>query len=252
MFIVWLYVPLKAFFNTWVCLCFFFFCVFIFYCTLLSTEMFGGLLSPMSFCLAALLWTCTAQKMLSNRAAGTAQTRLKTGQASRNNHRPWSAPRCLDTHTHTHTRYMQSLSLCLLMAADQQQNPGGSQTWTFMGTLHVHNAYGRPHGIPFSSHQHRADQPHPSMGRPQHVYLSRVNGSALSLILPLSAPTDPLLFYSVLMSFCLILLSFLIYPPSRTKCVTPADTNLDSLWPSCRHGDICRHLRWIYNKKKNM
>lgn len=60
----------------------------IFCCTLLSTEMFGGLLRPMSFCLAALLWTCTAQKMLSNRAAGAAQTQLKTGQASRNSRRP--------------------------------------------------------------------------------------------------------------------------------------------------------------------
>lgn len=119
----------------------------IFFCTLLSTEMFGGLLKPMSFCLAALLWTCMAQKMLSNRAACTAKTWLKTGQASRNDHQPWRSP-CTRIHTHRHTHRKQTVCIIQLLivfvfSCFQVQSPRGSQTCGFMGTLHVHNADGR-------------------------------------------------------------------------------------------------------------
>lgn len=234
MFSVWLHLPLEASFNTSVFMCvrFFFFVrvyvLCIFCCTLLSTEMFGGLLRPMSFCLAALLWTCTAQKMLSNRAAGAAQTRLKTGQASRNSRRPWRSTRVgAQTHTHERTIYAIASSLCLLVLADQWQNPGGIQAFAFTGTLHVHNAYGRPLCTTFSTHQHKADHPRPSAGRPPRVYLSGANGSALPL-LSLCSPRDPSLFSSVLVPFSLILLWFFIWPPARTQ----RDTSLDSFpWP---------------------
>ena len=48
-----------------------------------STAVFGRLLRLVSFCSAALLWNCTAENMLSNRAASAAQTWLKqNGQAA--------------------------------------------------------------------------------------------------------------------------------------------------------------------------